>query len=212
MLRRSPMFNAAMRAANRDGTKTQWRGPVTVPWHKGKRVKPYPPYYTDCDGVLMCSDEYGDWHKAIEWLTHPYGRPGDVWAMAEPLEEAMGLIYYADGGGLYLRPCDKGMLWQWERNKLSSAQMPIWAARMFKMIADVRIEHVQDISEADAIAEGMQAVGPAALTDRGSFIQCWDSIYGEKPGLDWASNPWAWVYSYRDATPDEVAEARRDER
>ena len=87
-----------------------------------------------------------------------------------------------------------------------SIHMPAWAARSFLEVTAVRCERVQEISEADARAEGCD---PLPLTDdelknykviEGAhpstrvFSWLWDSIHG--PGA-WERNDWVWVYEFR---------------
>lgn len=87
-----------------------------------------------------------------------------------------------------------------------SIHMPRWASRLTLEIADVRVERLQDISEADARAEGVgiaPAYAPAGdLVFDGSngryaesFMSVWDSI--AKPGEKWADNPWAWALTFK---------------
>lgn len=63
--------------------KTQTRRVITVPWHKGKRVLPYEPYYVESDGHLLFMDEYGDYHPMEEYRC-PYGKPGSYLWIKEP--------------------------------------------------------------------------------------------------------------------------------
>ena len=75
--------------------------------------------------------------------------------------------------------------------------MPRAASRITLEITSVRVERLQDISEADAKAEGVALKNsPAAfLTSyvRG-FRDLWESING--PG-SWAANPWVWRVEFR---------------
>jgi hypothetical protein len=92
--------------------------------------------------------------------------------------------YQADGN----RPEFNG-LWK------PSIHMFRWASRITLEITGVRVERLQDISEADAIAEGCQCSGvPASLTNRGAFAKLWESINGTG---SWDANPWVWVVEFR---------------
>jgi hypothetical protein len=78
--------------------------------------------------------------------------------------------------------------------------MPRWASRITLDVTGVRVERLQDISAADALAEGItlhpdhhsrprdSRYGPVA-----TYKDLWDSING--PG-SWAANPWVWVISF----------------
>lgn len=89
--------------------------------------------------------------------------------------------------------------------------MPKEAARIFLEVTNVRVERVHDISEADAIAEGVEKIADygttsyklytepdAAYSDIDaiwSFESLWQSINGKKH--PWDSNPWVWVYEFK---------------
>ena len=82
--------------------------------------------------------------------------------------------------------------------------MPRWACRLVLPLVSVRVERVQDITEEDAKAEGVERIsagpgwecwmgyGPSSSckTARDSFRSLWISIYGE---ASWDANPWVWV-------------------
>lgn len=90
--------------------------------------------------------------------------------------------------------------------------MPRWASRLTLEVVKVRVERVQDISEADAIAEGVRVPegskhGPlepnavmVATTARDVFSALWDSI-NEKRNYSWDSNPWVWVIDFHKVKP-----------
>ena len=85
-----------------------------------------------------------------------------------------------------------------------SIHMPRWACRLVLPLVSVRVERVQDITEADAKAEGVERIsagpgwecwmgyGPSSSckTARDSFRSLWISIYGQD---SWDANPWVWV-------------------
>jgi hypothetical protein len=94
-----------------------------------------------------------------------------------------------------------------------SSHMPDWAARIRRRVVSVTVERVQDITEEDAVREGIRRwtkdgsvykyghIEPGdigctpwvdmARTGRDAFARLWDSIYAAK-GLGWDVNPWVW--------------------
>ncbi len=64
--------------------------------------------------------------------------------------------------------------------------MPRWACRLVLEITDIRVERLNDISEADAKAEGVDS--------RNEFKSLWQSINGE---ASWDDNPWVWVVEFK---------------
>jgi hypothetical protein len=87
--------------------------------------------------------------------------------------------------------------------------MPRAAARLFLRVAGVRLERLQDITEADCYAEGIVKVpmgeGMAWAEETwavGKFARLWDSI-NAKRGFGWGANPWVWAVSFtrEDAGP-----------
>lgn len=75
----------------------------------------------------------------------------------------------------------------------SSVHMPRWASRILLEITDVRVERLQKISEADAVAEGAGYWGCDTVE---VFQDLWDSI-NAKRGYSWSSNPWCWCISFK---------------
>lgn len=78
--------------------------------------------------------------------------------------------------------------------------MPRWASRITLEITSVRVERLQDISEEDAQAEGVDSVSvaevprQATLSCRDDFAQLWDGINGKR--ASWDSNPFVWVIAF----------------
>ena len=84
----------------------------------------------------------------------------------------------------------------------SSLLMPRWASRISVPVVNVRVERVQDISEADVLAEGISSFtfAKGILSDeptdpRWKFIELWDSI-NAKRGMGWDVSPWVWGYEF----------------
>lgn len=82
-----------------------------------------------------------------------------------------------------------------------SIHMPRWACRITLEVTGVRVERLQDISDDDARAEGVEYSDETALWSPGNhetptqaFAALWESIHG--PEL-WAKNPWVWVVEFK---------------
>lgn len=156
---------------------------------------------------------------------NPYGKPGDTlwvretWGAVSPTDEPVPLAlgqceieYRAD-----LPPgCTDGP-GEWpadERNSDApkwrpSIHMPRWASRITLRVTGVRVERLQDISVADAKAEGCEnpligaeapAAGPGVFLadERTSFARLWNHINGPSA---WDANPWLWVISFERVKP-----------
>lgn len=154
----------------------------------------------------------GDWVEqyqtdvddyATSLIRCPYGKPGDrlwvreTWAPVSTFDPSpeTGAFYRADyvddPHGPDGEKSPEGRYRTWK----PSIHMPRWASRIDLEITGVRVERLQDISEADAVAEGSQCAGvPAALTNRGAFSRLWQSINGPD---SWAANPWVWVIEFQ---------------
>mgnify|MGYP001942693068 CR=1 FL=1 len=150
------------------------------------------------------------------FVPYPYGAIGDlIWVRETFLAYPdKGFAYKAstDSEGEELRRAyvDKGELWcRWK----PSIHMPKEAARIWLMVEEVRVERLQDISEEDAIAEGVEWVDTGSAISHGyrdymsrdlddlnyadptdSFDSLWESINGEE---SWEKNPWVWVVKFR---------------
>jgi hypothetical protein len=134
----------------------------------------------------------------------PYGKPGDrLWVRETFFVDGPRIQYRADHHG-----APKETIWK------PSIFMPRHASRILLEIADVRCERLRDISEADAIAEGVASFRPvpgdgdpetlyANYMNKGrlsyrkayfSFMTLWQSINGPE---SWNANPWVWVITFK---------------
>jgi hypothetical protein len=76
--------------------------------------------------------------------------------------------------------------------------MPRWASRITLEITDVRVERLQDISEGDAKAEGVDPIREKVPTHRDAYRYLWDDINGTGA---WQANPWVWALTFRRVAP-----------
>lgn len=93
-----------------------------------------------------------------------------------------------------------------ETRRRAPFHMPRWASRITLIVDEAKVERLQDISEVDAIAEGVEPIAaggwkhyadtaPASLTyARDSFCSLWRSIHGPDA---WAANPWVAALRFR---------------
>lgn len=153
----------------------------------------------------------------------PYGQPGDrLW-----VRETWGPIYPQDphynGGhpiGIDYKASHSRESHQWRvmddlgtRRWKPSIHMPRWACRILLEITGVRVERLQDISEADALAEGIESLAgdktiyhwdfpkprpPYAVSGyksaRDAYKELWVEINGRE-SLD--ANPWVWIIEFK---------------
>lgn len=103
--------------------------------------------------------------------------------------------YAADGSYDPRRDC-VGRAWR------SPILMPRWASRLTLEMVSVRVERLQEISRADAAAEGMcylaeqnaPGIVPSSWPEQ-NFAAGWDRLNGKR--APWASNPWVWVVEFK---------------
>lgn len=158
-------------------------------------------------------------------IKFPYGKPGqgrlwvrETWAVLaldSPARSCM-VAYRADGE---LSPATKvyrmavpESTWPNAASLLarrwrSPIYMPKWASRLTLEVVSVRVEQIQNISEVDAIAEGVWTAAPELMVSEmnkshiGAYRQLWDSINGAKKGCAWADNPFVWCILFRRIVP-----------
>ena len=112
----------------------------------------------------------------------PYGVPGDrLWVRETWAPLTVGYAYRADPVW-NAPPADR-----WH----PSIHMPRAASRITLEVTGVRVERLQDISEADVIAEGCPR---QMLYGTGWYRDLWLKINGTG---SWGANPWVWVIEFR---------------
>lgn len=76
-----------------------------------------------------------------------------------------------------------------------SIHMPRWASRLWLAVSDVRVQRLQDISEADTIAEGISADYLEHIHGPDGYRDLWNSLH-TKPGTRWEDNPWIYAVTF----------------
>jgi hypothetical protein len=200
------IFNAEMVRAILDGRKKQTR-----------RVVSRQPIYQNTTPIY---GNYGmEWGgESLDAIPYPYGNIGDYLWVRETWAELTSTGFSGIHGGEM--DCDyivyradysdpkliKKIKWK------PSIHMPREASRITLEITGIRVERLQDISEQDAIAEGVTEALSEDLQSGCSFCSrnyyeyklyhakwafkfLWNSIYSNKH--PWESNPWVWVIEFK---------------
>ncbi|WP_039027481.1 hypothetical protein [Pseudomonas aeruginosa] len=211
MKERPILFSGPMVRAILEGRKTVTRRVVNPqPDFLGSMVDPNTPFKTLDAGL----------HARI---TCPHGQPGDrlwvreAWAAdaqvdaiaPHDLSQGEPIWYPAD---LSVRQTGCSMISKGRGRP--SIHMPRWASRILLEITAVRVERLQDISEEQAEAEGVER--PENITNvevwdgterelfnamnqpRARFRRLWSDINGSE---SWDANPWVWVVEFKQVTP-----------
>lgn len=200
MRERGIIFNDEMVRAILDGRKTQTRRPL-----KWKQTR-----FTEIgereDGSKWPWSEDAE-HACDFWHPCPFGAVGErLWVREAFHNGCDGYSYRADFDWIgESRKNNSGFLGCHDR-WTPSIHMPRQASRITLEITGVRVERLQDISEDDARAEGVQPLRGGywrhyqpgwtqhQLSARGSFVTLWNSLYGDE---SWQANPWVWVIEFR---------------
>lgn len=207
MKERPILFSAPMVRAILEGRKTQTR----------RVVKPQPEH-----GVESCHYSPTGWAKAHEKgggactcvpVRAPYGVPGDqLWVKetwrTEARYDALKPTQLPDGVLVSFDADYTGEPNDGCRGKTRvSLHMQRRHSRISLRITDVRVERLNDCSEADALAEGVVPCWPDGVPIqhdgsggicREAYAELWEHING--PG-SWAANPWVWVVEFERVTP-----------
>lgn len=192
MKERSIIFKAEEVRAILAGRKAQARRIVKLPYGADVIVqngKVWKPARVDYEGYVDC----------------PFGQPGDrlwvreSWAVPHTCDhlpprlvpETARIHYLATAplGGLIKRP---------------SIHMPRWASRILLEVTGVRVERLQDISEADAQAEGATGqcpVGNLRIYNEAPLAYHFAQIWEQAHPNTWDQNPWVWVIEFRRVEP-----------
>lgn len=226
MKERPILYSAPMVLAKLAGRKTQTRRVAKFQFLEGQNpdfsgytAGTYMTGGTPGVWVLRSRGRGACWNDRTDPLNCPYGGPGDrLWGretfgisddredidMARALKDAKeqmpwaSVIYRADANSSHALSHLVDGRWR------PSIFMPRWASRLLDEVVSVRIERLGDISEADAIAEGLISK-PSIVTGqtmwswptathwfaraREAYLAGWDTINGKGAA---AKNPWVW--------------------
>jgi len=217
------IFSTPMVKALLEGRKTMTRRvvkphPVAEIWHdefRGDNVEPIvyepliksrpdlgPSPYSLIDNLHKCPyGQVGDglWVREMhyaygEWVKDGVSKTGkQKWCFVQ--DDKVTNFKYFDNPPDYYYTRNQGLGW-YKRNSLF---MPRAACRIRLEITEIKVERVQDISEEDAKAEG---VNKAPLPDLGNtwhtykqgFEYLWKSINGPE---SWDANPFVWAITLK---------------
>lgn len=220
------LFSTEMVQAIVSGRKTQTRRKVKSAiidvepsgWHhigfgsnpnneSDKRLHAYFNTDGDCWGYCLC----------------PYGAVGDVlwvkenFTVLDYAEETRTVhVMYEDGicniCELTAREWEKFVRWKQKEGKKSKLFMFASLSRIFLKSTKIRVERLQDISEADSVAEGVETWPDGNYKSYtkdagkfssaiGSYKTLWEKINGP---ISWDSNPWVWVVEFERCDKPEI--------
>lgn len=212
------LFSGPMVRALLAGTKTQTRRLLTLRGHKS--FTEFGP--SDTQGYDWHFRDAGmRWHdlRDAEMKARLRVSAGDrlyvreAWS-ADPngveKDGGIDIVYFADHHRSYLKPLDD---WRLPKAAYSASglitplHMPRWASRITLHVTEVRVQRLQDVSEEDALAEGItplpsgryhcghdeegQITAKSSVT---AFAWLWNSINGEDA---WTQNPWVAAYTFQ---------------
>ena len=220
------LFSSPMVQAISADRKTQTR----------RAVKPQPKMVTEDRKMAIWDGSPASLQQQLEHIGRgcPYGQPGDrllvretfvaygrwetrfsvkkgrdEWHFIDMTEECgFSYLYAADNPDRTLAKGRGTLLPGWHRRP--AIFMPRRAIRIFLEVVSVRVERLNDISESDCWAEGIEEVMhlfdgesqagmakrlKACLEDaKPLYAQLWESINGAG---SWDENPWVWVVEFK---------------
>lgn len=208
MTDRPIIFSGPMVRALLEGRKTQTRRVLNPQPDAGQFFGRMT--YVEAQNLLICRNATG----MRQDIRIPYA-PGDRLYVREAFSydrldvDRDGTLppwYWADGNP------DWG---DWTRPK-PSIHMPRWASRLTLTVTEVRVQLLQEISEADAVAEGVEPLhtgffpygittfmttfigdrevpAQCCRTARKSYEMLWNSLHGPDA---WDANPWVGAVSF----------------
>ena len=221
------LFSTPMVQAILNGTKTQTRRIFKDENGEARISTDVTRVNVSTNGVATLTFPLADGTFATKVYTYkcPYGGIGDrlwvreTWANTErgDLLSKPLIPFYYNKAIAYKADCDKEVFslggnytpreydFKWH----PSIHMPRWASRITLEITNIRLERVQDITEEDARAEGVERQKDGLYKDyllrehvsgcstsEASFQTLWESI-NAKRGFGWGKNLWVWAIGFQ---------------
>lgn len=204
------LFSTPMVQAILDGRKSQTRR-ICIIQSEHERV-------TSLDGKevkgWIAHPDADTWKG--KFVKCPYGEPGDVlwvretWFTDWKYDDVAPGNLPADAPFFYLQNLERGA----EGRVRPSIHMPKAACRIWLQVKSVRVERIQQITQEDAKAEGVDSKDRAPHRPDGvncpkfkdgrwedcsyhGFFYLWIKING---GKSWAKNNWVWVIEFERLT------------
>ncbi len=200
MADRPILFSAPMIRALFNGRKSQTRRVLKPQPDKFCRDMPNSGAWSQEHWESMYCGTFPDGSRLMK--SFPYA-PGDrLWVRETHKALLMGdfpvMWYRADDSD---KPISANQYFAMEsKGWRSPIHMPRWASRLTLVVTDVRVQRLQMISDADAVAEGVERCGLGTwkryhpkdaahpvLNPQHSFCTLWHSIHGVNT---WKANPW----------------------
>lgn len=226
------LFSASMVRAILAGRKTQTRRivkPQVSAWepsadwigsNQPSKIHPAPYFDAYNGGPYWCW--WDQWNRqGPDWIKCPFGKPGERLWVRETWADVRGMgfdakdrpgkmesAYRAEASAEGLEIAKSyGVKWK------PSIHMPRWASRITLEVTGVRVERLQEISETDAIAEGLtRGCKDGKLVKYGfddwpwqswqkdprrAFSYLWGSVQTQPDETGWNGNPWVWVIEFK---------------
>jgi hypothetical protein len=212
------LFSTPMIQAILEGRKTQTR----------RIVKPQPKQELDFFGWELHPKKlqvaFGTGNKVDSFHKFPFGQVGDVLWVRETFRikhpwghEAFGYYEYKTYNYQQIKAPDSSVFQSSPKWK-PSIFMPKDAARIWLKITNIKIERLHDISEKDAILEGVEKEFSILFnewrfkdyynvkSDWRSAVSSFQSLWANINGINsWDDNPFVWVIEFeRIEKPSEV--------
>lgn len=219
MKERPILFSGELVRAILEGRKTVTRRPVKLPAHDVNAINWLPDGdMDDATPGWFAEDVSGSQCEPAEvWsstrIRCPYGVPGDRLWVRETFSLSARTVYpcppcwyradftdYDDPArGEHVRGCkgnadcfgceaERSGKFHWK----PSIFLPRHLSRITLDVVSVDVQRLQDITEDDAVREGM--TGSETQTPREQFAAKWNEIYGAG---EWARNPFCWRIEFK---------------